>query len=118
MLGLGDLEAIVMKVLWSADRSMKVRDVLEVCVNDGRQPAYTTVMTVLDNLHRKRWVNRELDHGAYRYQPALSRAEAASRALRQVLEESGDAEDALLHFVRSASDQESTILENALRRLR
>ncbi|WP_040785451.1 BlaI/MecI/CopY family transcriptional regulator [Nocardia pneumoniae] len=115
MLGLGDLEAVVMNMLWRADRSMKVREVRDEFAAIDRHLAYTTVMTVLDNLHRKGWVSRYLDHGAYRYSPALSREEAASRALRQVLEESGNARGALLQFVRSASDQESSILEAALR---
>ncbi|MFX0577736.1 BlaI/MecI/CopY family transcriptional regulator [Nocardia nepalensis] len=115
MLGLGDLEAAVMDVLWRADHAMKVREVLGECTQPGRAPAYTTIMTVLDNLHRKGWVTRILDNGAYRYRPAVGRAEATSRALRQVLAESGNPEEALLHFVQSASEQESSILEDALR---
>jgi predicted transcriptional regulator len=118
VLGLGDLEAVVMKILWCAERPMKVREVLDEYARHERPLAYTTVMTVLDNLYRKHWVHRVLDHGAYRYQPALRREEAASRALRQVLDEFGDAEAALLHFVRSASDHESRMLEHALRRRR
>nr|WP_174190118.1 BlaI/MecI/CopY family transcriptional regulator [Nocardia barduliensis] len=118
MLGLGDLEATVMDALWRAGAPMKVRDVLQMCTTAERQPAYTTVMTVLDNLHRKGWVSRVLEHGAYLYRPTSTREEAASRALRQVLDESGNAEGALLQFVRSASDQESSILEAALRHRR
>ena len=115
MIGLGVLEGEVMNILWRAGSPMKVREVLVECTRHDRLLAYTTIMTVLDNLYRKVWVDRTLDRGAYRYEPTLSREAAASRALRQVLNESGDAEAALLHFVRSASDHESTMIEDALR---
>jgi predicted transcriptional regulator len=73
-------------------------------------------MTVLDNLHRKAWVQRELDGKAYRYRPAVSREEAASRTLRAILDTSGDAEAVLVHFAESISERESELLRTALRR--
>jgi predicted transcriptional regulator len=68
MQGLGELEAAVMDVLWRAERPTKVRDVLER-LDTGKPLAYTTVLTVLDNLHRKGWVQRELHGRAYHYRP-------------------------------------------------
>jgi predicted transcriptional regulator len=115
MRGLGELESAVMDVLWSIDEPVKVRDVLER-LNKSRQLAYTTVMTVLDNLYRKEWVQREKDGKAYRYRPALSRAEAHAQALRDVLDTSGDPEAVLLHFARSFSDSEIDLIRKALRR--
>lgn len=117
MFGLGDLESAVIDVLWGADEPVKVREVRDRLAAE-RPLAYTTVMTVLDNLHRKGWVRRELSGKAYFYRPALSREEAAARALRDILEESGDPHGALMHFARSASDEESTILRDGLRRKR
>ncbi|XVV06113.1 BlaI/MecI/CopY family transcriptional regulator [Actinosynnema sp. CA-248983] len=115
MHGLGELERAVMDVLWGASGTLKVRDVLDRL---GKPLAYTTVMTVLDNLHRKGWVRRELDGKAYRYEPAVGRAEAAANALRQVLSTSGDPEGVLLHFARSASERETELLRKALPRKR
>jgi predicted transcriptional regulator len=115
MRGLGELEAAVMDVLWRAAEPLRVRDVLAE-LDTGRSLAYTTVMTVLDNLHRKGWVVRELEGKAYRYEAAMSRAEAAAKALRDVLESSGDPEGVLLHFARSASDRETELLRKALPR--
>jgi predicted transcriptional regulator len=115
MYGLGELEAAVMDVLWREPEPLKVREVLGR-LDTGKQLAYTTVMTVLDNLHRKGWVQRELDGKAFRYEPALGRAEAASRALREVLSSSGDPESVLLHFARSASVRETELLRKALPR--
>jgi len=117
MQGLGELEAAVMDVLWRAEEPVKVRDVLER-LDTGKQLAYTTVMTVLDNLHRKEWVERELHGRAYCYEAALSREEASARALRDVLDASGDPTAVLMHFVASVSDEETDLLRDALRKKR
>jgi predicted transcriptional regulator len=76
------------------------------------------VLTVLDNLHRKQWVERALHGKAYRYEPAFSREEAAARALRDVLDSSGDPNAVLMHFVASVSDEETDLLRTALRKKR
>jgi predicted transcriptional regulator len=115
MFRLGELESAIMDVLWRTGEPAKVREVLDN-LDTGRTLAYTTVMTVLDNLHRKGWVLRELDGKAYRYQPALSREAAAARALRAILESSGDPDAVLLHFASTASDRESEVLRTGLRR--
>ncbi|MCA1673611.1 MAG: BlaI/MecI/CopY family transcriptional regulator, partial [Actinobacteria bacterium] len=73
-----------------------------------------TVMTVMDNLHRKGWAVRKRSGRAYRYRPAQTREEAAAGALRDLLASTGDPDGVLLHFARSASDHESTILRRAL----
>lgn len=117
MRGLGELEAAVMNVLWDAVEPIKVRDVLDQ-LDTGRQLAYTTVMTVLDNLHRKRWVARERHGRAYLYVAAFSREEASARALRDVLDSSGDPHAVLMQFVASVSDEETDLLRDALRRKR
>ncbi|MBW0103825.1 BlaI/MecI/CopY family transcriptional regulator [Pseudonocardia sp. KRD-291] len=110
---LGELEATVMDVLWRSVDPCRVRDV-RAELAPGRPLAYTTVMTVLDNLHRKGWVRRELDGRAYLYRPVASREEVTARALRDLLDSSEDAEAVLLHFVRSASERESELLRDAL----
>lgn len=112
---LGELEASVMDVLWRTAEPMRVRDVLDE-LNKDRNLAYTTVMTVLDNLHRKNWVVREMELRAYRYRAVTTREEAAAQALRKVLDSTGDPESVLLHFAKSVSPQESDILRRGLRR--
>jgi predicted transcriptional regulator len=110
---LGELEAVVMDVLWSGDGPLRVRDV-RLHLAPERPLAYTTVMTVLDNLHRKGWVRRELDGRAYLYRPAASREEETARALRDLLDAAGDTEAVLLHFARSVTERESAVLRDAL----
>lgn len=60
MFGLGEREATIMELLWSATEPVTVRDVLDRL---ERPLAYTTVMTVLDNLHNKGHVTREKSGG-------------------------------------------------------
>ena len=57
---LGKLEKLIMDRLWSRDHPVAVREVLEDLQRE-RTLAYTTVMTVMDNLHRKGVLPRETD---------------------------------------------------------
>lgn len=102
-----------MDILWQTEQAILVRDVLDQLAPE-RTLAYTTVMTVLDNLRRKGWVVRQRDGKAYRYQPAHSREESAAQAVRELLEASGDLEGVLLHFTRSASERELAALRKGL----
>lgn len=114
MQGLGQLEAAVMEVLWAADGPLPVRGVLEAM--SERSLAYTTIMTVLDNLHRKGFVERVKHGRAYHYQPALTRGQAWAVAMQDLLHEAGDAEAVLLHFASTVTDGESEVLRAALNR--
>ena len=113
MQGLGELEALVMDVLWRSTEPVRVRDVIDG-LDDDREPAYTTVMTVMDNLHRKGWVHRQRNGRAYWYEATRSREEAAADGLRALLESTGDPTGVLLHFVRGTSDVESKIQARVL----
>ena len=110
---LGQLEAAVMERLWSGDEPMSVRQVLEGLRPD-RALAYTTVMTVLDNLHRKRLVVRAKDGRAYRYRASLSREEHAAALMEEVLAGSNDRTAALLRFVEQIPADEVARLRAAL----
>jgi predicted transcriptional regulator len=112
---LGKLEAAVMDVLWASDSPLTVRDVLDR-LPAQRNLAYTTVMTVLGNLHRKGMLEREAAGRAYSYRPTLSRQGAAAAALREVLAASGDPRSVLLHFGETATEEESSALQDALAR--
>ena len=117
MQGLGELEAAVMNVLWDATEPLKVRGVLER-LDTGKPLAYTTVMTVLDNLHRKQWVEREKHGKAYEYEAAFPRDEASARALREVLDSADDPHAVLMRFVATVSDEETDLLRTALSKKR
>ena len=104
-----------MDVLWSADGPLTVREVLDR-MPPQRSLAYTTVMTVLSNLHRKAMVERQAAGRAYSYRPTLSREGVAAASLREILDASDDPRSVLLHFAKTASEEESTALRDALAR--
>ena len=82
---LGELEQAVMEVLWGSPTALSVRDV-QAALADDRELAYTTVMTVLDNLHRKGYVERVMRGRAYQYRPAFTRSRASAEAMREIPE--------------------------------
>jgi predicted transcriptional regulator len=110
---LGELEAAVMEVLWSATGPATVREVLGALDRDP-EPAYTTVMTVLDNLHRKGTVTRERAGRAWAYRPAQSREEFDADAMAAVLEASSDRGATLLHFIGKISPDELARLREVI----
>lgn len=114
MRSLGELEAVVMEHLWSSDDGLTVRDVLG---NLDREPplAYTTVLTVMDNLHRKGFLIRHKEGRAYRYLPTKGRAEHTADLMHQLLSDSGDRSDTLLKFLDTMSPKEVERLKRALR---
>ena len=113
---LGELEARVMRRIWDRDGPVTVRDITEDLRRD-RPIAYTTVMTVMDNLRKKGWLQRT-DHGrAYRYEPIVSGDEYSADVMRQGLAASSDPAAALMRFVGELSAEEASVLEEAYRRL-
>lgn len=110
---LGQLEAAVMQHLWGLDHPALVREVLENISHD-RPLAYTTVLTVLDNLHSKGLVQREKVGKAYAYAPVSSREEHTAAMLQEVLAESDDRTAALMHLVGRMESEEAAELLAAL----
>jgi predicted transcriptional regulator len=113
MAHLGHLEAAVMDRLWTRDEPLAVREILED-LQPERPLAYTTVMTVLDNLHRKGMVIRQKSGRAYVYRPSRSRATHTADLMEQALHSSRDRGSALLRFVEKMSSEEAEELRRAL----
>jgi predicted transcriptional regulator len=109
----GQLEAVIMERVWSWGRPVAVREVLEDLQQD-RVIAYTTVMTVMDNLHRKGVLVRAKDGRAYRYEPARTREEYTAELMGEVLAGSGDRTTTLLHFLQQMPADEVAQLREAL----
>jgi len=113
--GFGGLEAVVMDRLWSWRRPATVREVREDLQGD-RKIAYTTVMTVMDNLHSKGWLRRELDGRAYRYEPVATREQYSADLMREALDASKDSGATLVHFLDRVTEAESDALRHELQR--
>jgi predicted transcriptional regulator len=116
MPALGDLEVQVMRRIWARHGPVTVRDVLGDLQQD-RDIAYTTVMTVMGNLEKKGWLRRHAEGRAYRYEPLVSAEEYSAGLMRQALEASTDRPAVLMHFMQELSADEARTLEEAYRRL-
>lgn len=112
---LGDLERSVMDAVWASPTPMLVRDILDV-INEDRDLAYTTVMTVTDRLAKKGLLDRDRDGRAWRYSAAASKEELTADALRTTLDDlgGGQRQTVLMHFLDGASPQEVADLQAAL----
>ena len=116
MPALGDLEAEVMRRIWARGGAVTVRDILGD-LEQERPIAYTTVMTVMDNLRRKGWLSRRPEGRAYRYQPLVSGEEYSAGLMRQALAASSDRPAVLMHFIGELSAEEADALHEAYQRL-
>ena len=89
------------QTLWECGPST-VQEVVEH-LPSGRPLAYTTVQTVLNVLHRKGSVRRKLLDRAYHYEASVSRFDAASNALHDLVHKlfGGSAEEVVLAMVKS-----------------
>ena len=76
---LGELQRAVLEAIWDLDGGT-VQDVLEQ-LKPTRKPAYTTVLTTLQNLTKAGWIKPEKSGRAYVYQPTKSRAQAGGRSI-------------------------------------
>jgi predicted transcriptional regulator len=111
---LGELERLVMDVLWAADEGLTVREL------SGHFPqyAYTTMLTVCDRLLAKGLVDRELEGRAHRFRPTASHEQYIADLIEAALGSSGDRSAALLHFVDTMDVRDQQLLRDALRRKR
>ena len=97
-MALGELEREVMARLWDAPEPLTVRQVHAGILAD-RDLAYTTVMTVLDRLAKKKLVVRTMEDRAYKYAPAQSRAEMTASLMFDALNGTPDQDAALAYFL-------------------
>lgn len=99
-LPLTPLELEIMKVLWETGpanvQSVQARI-------KGRELAYTTVQTMLNVLHRKGKVKRQLKERAYIYRPVFSRKKAVTQAVGEMLDRffGGSADGLVLNLVET-----------------
>src|SRR6202453_3988090 len=109
----GGLEAGIMGRLWGGGRAGLGREVVDA-LHDDRGLAYTTVMTVMENLHRKGWLRRERDGRAWRYEPTGSRSSYTAALMSDALATSPDPRPALAHFALQMSPHDAALLREAL----
>ena len=81
---LGELELEVMKILWERGRS----SVLQVSEQLSKQKGYarTTILTILQRLHKKGFLKRKKEDGVYRYETVQKRQQVMGRLLSQFID--------------------------------
>jgi BlaI family penicillinase repressor len=94
------LELEIMNVLWETGPA-NVQTVQARI--QGRELAYTTVQTMLNVLHRKGKVKRRLKDRAYLYRPVLSRQNAVTQAVGDMIDRffGGSADSLVLNLVET-----------------
>lgn len=100
--------------VWQWNRPVTVREVLED-LQQERSIAYTTVMTVMDNLHQKGWVRREAEGRAYRYTAVSTRAAYSAALMNEAWSTSDNPAAALVAFFGMMSAEQREALRDAIR---
>ena len=118
MRSFGELEAAIMDRVWVAGRPVLVREIW-AGLRPEREPAYNTVLTVVEILYRKGWLAREKDGRAYRYRATVTREDYTAGLMGEALEASPDRVAALRSFVARIDPAEARelrrMLDSALR---
>lgn len=102
--------------LWESSGPQTVRQVHEALATH-RELAYTTVMTVLQRLAKKKLVVQQRDDRAHRYAPLHGRDELVASLMVDALSQapaSGGRAAALVHFVGQVGADEAAALREAL----
>jgi predicted transcriptional regulator len=116
---LGEREREVMEVLWRQGAAT----VQQVADHLPAELAYTTVMTTLDRLYKKRLLLREKRQRAFLYRPAVSRIpplrDGIGATLLSFLTGSAISQDALLtSLVDAVGSYDSALLEQLEEKVR
>ena len=88
-----------MKIVWELD-SATVRDIYEALLRK-RKVAYTTVMTMMQILERKKYLKRTKTDRAWVYRPAQPKSKVIAGMVREFVNRvfNGSAEPLLVHLV-------------------
>jgi predicted transcriptional regulator len=116
---LGALEREVMAIAWEQDE-ISVRD---VCTRMSAAAAYTTVMTTMDRLFKKRLLSRRKVGRAFVYRAAATRKElegaVATELVQSLLQRpGGESLPILSSLVDAVSDRDRALLDDLERLIR
>jgi predicted transcriptional regulator len=110
----GELEAEVMRVLWASDSPLNTHAITDELNAEGRQLAYTTVMTVTERLRTKGWLERVKVSRSFQYSPLRTAEDYSAELMEQALDSSADRAGALLRFAGRLDATEAAALRRAL----
>ena len=103
------LELQIMQVIWKQGAST----VTAVQENLPQDLAYTTVQTMLNILHRKGKLRRDLHGRAFTYAATVSEAKASTHALRDLIDRmfGGSSEELVMSLIKSRQIDAKKIAE-------
>jgi len=81
---LGELELAVLKTIWE-HQPCTVQQVVEI-IGKQRRCARTTVLTVMQRLHAKKFLSRRKTDGVFQYSTTEGRSKVISRLIGQFLD--------------------------------
>ncbi|MFE4665547.1 BlaI/MecI/CopY family transcriptional regulator [Streptomyces sp. NPDC056716] len=112
----GELEADIMRVLWAAQdkEPVTIHAITDALDAEGRNLAYTTVMTVTERLRTKGWLTREKVSRSFRYRATRTADDYSAQLMAQALDSSADRTGALLRFAGRLDASEAAALRQAL----
>jgi predicted transcriptional regulator len=113
---LGSLEHQVMELIWSHTGEAAEVSVRDVHLAFEGRLAYTTLMTTLDRLHKKGWLERRKEGRAFYYSPRFSPDEFERSAAREVINKllgrgQDGVEPILACIVDAVSERDRTLLD-------
>jgi len=112
---LGPLEQKMMSALWKRGNAT-VREYIQ---NENSALAYTTVMTTLDRLYKKRLLDRSPEGRAFRYFPRYTQSELeremAGETIRQLLSPAESSSVPLSYLVEAVSEVDAGLLDDLQR---
>jgi predicted transcriptional regulator len=112
---LGELEGAIMRAVWHRSEPVTVREIQEA-VNQQRDLAYTTVITVTERLRDKGLLARVRRGRSYVYEALLTADEYSAQLMTKVLDAADDRSGALLRFADQLDPGEAAALRAALAR--
>ncbi len=107
----GELEAVVLAVLWAAEHALTPSQAQEALARDGHHLAYTSVSTTLARLHAKGMLHRTAARRGHAYAPSPAAARQNADRMRGLLGEGRGRAAVLSHFVAGLTPaDEATLL--------
>jgi len=96
------LELDIMKAVWRRP-PITVRDVQEA-IRPVRPLAYTTVLTIMDRLHQKGFLNRTLQQRTHFYEPAIDYTEVRDDAVETLIKSFFGSKEKLKEFLEGEQE--------------
>lgn len=113
---LGELERAVMDIVWQSAEPLAATDLRDAlkAAGQGKEPAITTVMTVLSRLDSKGFVVCDRDARPHRYRAATGRADHVATLMHEVLGSAWDRDAVLARFVGQVTPEDAERLRRLL----